>query len=314
MNRIGYTNCLILLFLLFFIPSIINAQTYRTADGTLFKDKYDALRYDAKMAARAEEKEKEEKEKKEKKENARREAGISKYEPGAGWRTSTRVWREEKYELDYRSQAKKAKSKEAKGLEFKYPKGKGVEVTHENEGIAVFDNSVFHDHRKKKDWWHSYNNFLYELDYSFKENSDSSFGFGMQFIGKNDDLHDCNDYTFFSFFVSAGGKLMYYKKRMGKNDKFTSGFFPELKDDIPEMFELSNYRKASQKISLADTNHLFISQWKNELIISINGQTIYQDRLSRCPVQLSQTPYNLFLNKGAVIFYKGEEMYVEKRH
>jgi len=29
---------------------------------------------------------------------------------------------------------------------------------------------------------------------------------------------------------------------------------------------------------------------------------------------LGKTPYNLFLNKGTVTFFNGEEMYIEKKH
>jgi hypothetical protein len=236
---------------------------------------------------------------------------TSTYEPGTGWRTSKRVWRKKNYELDYRTRSKKSKRKETMGLSFSYPKDTGVEVTHENDGIEAYDNTVFHDHRKE---YQEYNNIFYALNYSFKEGADSSFGFGLQFIARNSSFHDCDDYTFLSFFITAGGEFMYYKKKMGENDKFTSGFFPELRDDIPEMFDLSNYTKSSKNFSIKEISQLGVIQWEDELMVIINGEIIYQDKLSRCPVQLSKTPYNLFLNKGAVVFYEGEEIYVEKKH
>jgi hypothetical protein len=288
----------------------INAQTtYKTSDGTTFSSWYDAQRHQAKIDARAAEKDKEEKEKAEK---ARKEGNT--YEPGSGYKTSTRVWREETLAIDYRSNAKKAKAKEINGLSFNYPKDKGVEVTHNKTGISAYDNSVFHNHDNKKTGSNTYNNFLYELDFSFHPKSTKDFGFGFQFIGKNDSFHDCDDHTFFSFVITAGNKLIYYKKKMGINDKFTSGFFPELKDDIPEMFNLDEYKTIRETITLREINHLFVSQWKNELVISINNVTIYKDALSRCPVMLQKTPYNLFLNTGTVTFFNGEEIYIEKKH
>jgi hypothetical protein len=235
----------------------------------------------------------------------------STYEPGSGWRTSTRVWREKKYELDYRRMARKAKAKETKGLDFDYPKDKGVEVTHTNDGIAVFDNTVFHDHKKE---YQEYNNLYYDLNYSFREAVDSSFGFGLLFNSHNSSFHDCKEYTFLSFFITAAGDFMFYKKKMGKADKFTSGFFPELQDDVPGIFELEKYTKAAKKITNKEINQLGVVQWENELVVIVNNEIIYQDGQSKCPVQLNQTPYNIFLNKGTVIFFDGEEIYVEKKH
>jgi len=233
----------------------------------------------------------------------------SNYDAGAGYMKNRKEWNRKELALDYRKYSKKSKSKETQGLIFKYPDEQNVDVTHDLDGISAYNTTVFHNHQKEHD---DYNNFQYDLYYSLPLTNTDSFGFGMQLIGHNSTFHECKDYTFFSFFITAGGKFYYLKKNIPS--KLTSGFFGALEKNNPEMFALKNYESIPINAELKDVNLLTFTQWKNELKIAINDDVIFENKFSQCPVELDACPYNLFLNKGTVTFFEGSELYTEKKN
>jgi hypothetical protein len=234
---------------------------------------------------------------------------TSSYDAGSAYMTNPKEWKRMEMELDYRKYGRKSKSRETEGLDIKTYGDNGIEVTHEEDGIQAYNTTVFHNHKKEYDF---YNNILYDLYYSLPLTNSDDFGFGLQFIGHSSTFHECKEYTFFSFFIMPRGKLYYFKKKLPSAK--TSGFFGSLQRDIPEMFRLENYTKIDINAELKDLNLLTVTQWKNKFTIAINSDIIYEDRLSRCPVRLESTPYNLFLNKGKVQFFQGNELYTEKKH
>ncbi len=221
---------------------------------------------------------------------------------------NTKEWKRKELALNYRKYTKKSKSKDVQGLHFTYPNEQSVEVAHDLNGIHAYNTTVFHNHQKEYD---EYNNFQYDLYYSLPITNTDSFGFGMQLIGHNSTFHECKDYTFFSFFITAGGNFYYLNKHVSA--KSTSGFFGSLEKDIPEMFILGNYKSIPINAELKDMNLLTFTQWENKLKIAINDDVIFENEFSQCPIQLDACPYNLFLNKGTVVFYEGSELYTEKK-
>lgn len=231
------------------------------------------------------------------------------YDAGSAYMTNPKEWKRMELELDYRKYGRKSKSKETEGIDISSFGDDGVEVTHEEDGIQAYNTTVFHNHKKE---YGLYNNILYDLYYSLPLTNSDDFGFGLQFIAHSSSFHECNEYTFLSFFITPRGKLYYMKKKLPSAK--TSGYFGSLQRDIPEMFRLENYTKTDINAELKDLNLLTVTQWKNRFTIAINNDIIYEDQLSRCPVMLDATPYNLFLNKGKVQFFKGNELYTEKKH
>ncbi len=237
------------------------------------------------------------------------EYSSSSYSPGSNYMNSKKEWRRKELTLDYRKYAKKANSKETAGLNFKFSDKESVDVSHSNEGIEVYKTNVFHNHNKE---YHEYNNILYDLYYTLPLTNTPDFGFGLQFIGRNSSFHECNDYTFFSFFITAGGKLLYLKKKISEEN--ATGLYSLLRKEVPEMFDINSYTSIPINAELKDRNLLTITQWKDKLSLGINSDVIYVDKLSKCPISLLFTPNNLFLNKGTVTFFEGQEMYTEKKH
>ncbi len=214
--------------------------------------------------------------------------------------------------LNYSKVVLTSEKKKIKTLEFEHTEINKLDVTHNKSGLEMYPSDLFHE-RELSTW--SYNNFKYEISFSFDESAPGDFGVGYSFSTRPSDKHACDEYLFFAFIIMKDGRFLFQKSVLNRYK--TYGTFNKLKKDAPHFFDTTNYTIAeyAKQKPAQNSIRLTIQQIKGDFQIHINSIPVYQseDYGFDCPVYSGETPYNIFLNKGKVRFGTGKELYIDKQ-